>query len=336
MGCKCGNPTKDNPLEELFTEKERERNQNSNNIDETNNNTFKNTPKEIKEIPTNDKFIKGGIKNIESYPQTEIPPPYELLNNGYSKNQISNNNDKNNNNNNDNNNNNNDNNNNDNNINDNDNDNNNDNNNINDNDNNINDNKIIENKNEKFHINSLSENLTDLLPKDAFSKYIFEQINLIRTNPKSFIPIIEKAKKNVTKDIHNRILYKTKVKVALSKGIPSFEETISYLNQIQPMNKLIFNPIICIPLPKNEEEINDKTYLKIKARELVQKKMKIKTYWRDIIKEPETSFILMIVDDSEKKSGLKRKDILNPHFKYIGINSIAINKSFVCYLTFSD
>ena len=317
MGCKCGNPTKDNPLEELFTEKERERNQNSNNIDETNNNTFKNTPKEIKEIPTNDKFIKGGIKNIESYPQPENPPPYELLNNGNLNNQFTNNN-----NNNDNNNNNNDNNNND--------------NNINDNDNNINDNKIIENKNEKFHINSLSENLTDLLPKDAFSKYIFEQINLIRTNPKYFISTIERGKKNIIKDIHNRILYKTKVKVALSKGIPSFEETISYLNQIQPMNKLIFNPIICIPLPKNEEELNDKTYLKIKARELVQKKMKIKTYWRDIIKEPETSFILMIVDDSEKKSGLKRKDILNPEFKYIGINSIAINKSFVCYLTFSD
>ena len=44
----------------------------------------------------------------------------------------------------------------------------------------------------------------------------------------------------------------------------------------------------------------------------------------------------MIVDDTGSKSGLKRKDILNPDFKYIGISSVQIDKSFVCYMTFSD
>ena len=329
MGCKCGKPSKDEHLDELLTEKEREKNQNSNNINETNDNILKNKTNEIKEIPTNEKFIKGGIKNIESYPQPENPPPYELLNNGNLNNQFTNNNNNNDNNNNNNNdkNNNNDNNN--------SNDNNNNNDNSNNNDDNINNNDD-NNKNEKLQINSLSNNLNELLPKDSFSKYLFEQINLIRTNPKYFISTIERGKKNIIKDIHNRILYKTKVKVALSKGIPSFDEAISYLNKTEPMNKLIFKPEICIPLPKNEEEINDKTYLKIKVRELLNNKIKIKTYWRDIIKEPETSFILMIVDDSEKKSGLKRKDILNPELKYIGINSVTINKSFSCYLTFSD
>ncbi len=176
---------------------------------------------------------------------------------------------------------------------------------------------------------------TDLIPEDDFSKYIFEQINLIRTNPKSFIPIIEKAKKNVTKDIHNRILYKTKVKVALSKGIPSFEETISYLNQIQPMNKLIFNPIICIPLPKNEEELNDKTYFRSQINEMKNNGIKIDVFFKDLIKDGEISALLMIVDDSPKNSGIKRECILNPNYKYIGISNIKIGKQFVAYITFS-
>ena len=301
MGCQCSKPSKDNPLNELLSDKERERNQTSNNINESiNENVVNNNTKEITKLQNqeNEKFLR--INNIESYPQPEISSPIEFLNNENINNETNVNNDK-----------------------------------LNNNNNHINEN---ENENEKKNIFPLSDNLNDddLLPKDSFSKYIFKHINLIRTNPKNYIPIIEKAKNNVIKDIHNRLLYKTKVKVALSKGIPIFDETISYLNQIEPMNKLTFNSKMCIPLPKNEEEINDKTYLKIKVRELLNNKIKIKTYWRDIIKEPETSFILMIVDDSGIKSGLKRRDILNPDIKYIGINSITINNSFVCYLTFSD
>ena len=41
----------------------------------------------------------------------------------------------------------------------------------------------------------------------------------------------------------------------------------------------------------------------------------------------------MIVDDSGIKSGMKRKDILNPKMKFIGISSVEINKNFVCYIT---
>ena len=43
----------------------------------------------------------------------------------------------------------------------------------------------------------------------------------------------------------------------------------------------------------------------------------------------------MIVDDTGSKTGLKRKDILNPDYKYIGISSVTIGKTFACYVTFS-
>ena len=44
----------------------------------------------------------------------------------------------------------------------------------------------------------------------------------------------------------------------------------------------------------------------------------------------------MIVDDTGNKSGLKRKDILDPNMKYIGISSVMIGKRFSCYMTLGD
>ena len=146
---------------------------------------------------------------------------------------------------------------------------------------------------------------------------------------------MEKSKENILIDKNGRLIYKSKVKVALSKGKSAFEESISVLNETEPMSKLKFNPKMVIPLPSTIEEIKDKTYLKVKVREIL-KHTKIKTYWRDIVRDAETSFILMIADDTGQKSGLKRRDILNPELKYIGICSTIIDKSFVCYLTFSD
>ena len=101
------------------------------------------------------------------------------------------------------------------------------------------------------------------------------------------------------------------------------------------MKKLKFKPEITIKIPNTIEEIKDKTYMKIKVRELLNNNININSYWRDNIKDPETSFILMIVDD-QKKSGMKRKDILNPDYKYIGISSVMIDKNFACYITLSN
>ena len=176
----------------------------------------------------------------------------------------------------------------------------------------------------------------DIIPEDDFSRYIYEQINRIRTNPQSYINIIEKSKENIIKDEKNRLIYKSKVKVALSKGESAFEELILILQETQPMNPLKFIPKMNIPLPSTTEEIKDKNYIKIKVQELRSQNINIKSYWKDIIKDPETSFILMVVDDTGHNYGKKRKDILNPQIKYIGISSTFIEKSFVCYMTFSD
>ena len=124
--------------------------------------------------------------------------------------------------------------------------------------------------------------------------------------------------------------------MALSQGLPAFEETISILKIVKPMNKLIFEPKLMVKLPQNEEELLDKNFFKLEIKKMKEKGIPIKSYWRDIIKEPETSFLMMIVDDTGIKAGLKRKDILDPNMKYIGICSRNIGKYFICFVTFSD
>ena len=175
-----------------------------------------------------------------------------------------------------------------------------------------------------------------ILPKDDFSKYIFEHINNIRLNPQSFIPNIEEAKSFIVRNKKNKLIYKNKVKVTLSQGLLAFEEAISILKFVKPMNKLIFDPNLVVKLPENEEDIINKNYFKDEIKKMIQKGISIQAYWRDIIKEPETSFLMMIVDDTGLKAGLKRKDILDPNMKYIGISSTKIGKHFVCFMTFSN
>ena len=174
------------------------------------------------------------------------------------------------------------------------------------------------------------------MPKDDFSKYIYEHINGIRTDPKSFIPNIEEAKKFISRNKRNKLIYKKDIKVALSEGLVAFEEAISILNICKPMNKLIFDPNLMVRLPQNEEEMLNKNYFKNEIKKMIQKGIPINAYWRDIIKEKETSFLMMIVDDTGLKAGLKRKDILDPNMKYIGLCSTNIGKHFVCFMTFSN
>ena len=180
----------------------------------------------------------------------------------------------------------------------------------------------------------INENTKDLQPKDEFSRYIFQNINKIRTNPQSFIQIIENSKANIQTDKNNRLIYKSGVKVSLDKGKEAFNEAVSILSNTKPMEPLIYEPKMTVELPENEELVKDKNYMKTKVLIMNDNGAEISSFWRDIIKEQETSFILMIVDDNAKKAGLKRKDILNPNYKYIGISSIMIGKSFACYLTF--
>ena len=185
------------------------------------------------------------------------------------------------------------------------------------------------------YINNLGQQniINNISPSDNYSCYFLSQINKIRTEPQSFIGVIEDSKANIIKDHLGRIIYNGKIKVCLNTGEAAFDEAIQFLKELEPMEPLIYNPQITINAPLNEDYILDKDDLNKKIKAMMNLGFNFRSYWRDVIKDPEISFLLMIVDDNGIKSGMKRKDILCPYVKYIGISSSEVNQNFVCYVT---
>jgi hypothetical protein len=185
------------------------------------------------------------------------------------------------------------------------------------------------------YINNLAQQniINNISPSDNYSCYFLSQINKIRTEPQSFIGVIEDSKANIIKDHLGRLIYNGKIKVCLNTGEAAFDEAIQFLKELEPMEPLIYNPQITINPPLNEDDILDKDDLNKKIKAMMNLGFNFRSYWRDVIKDPEISFLLMIIDDNGIKSGMKRKDILCPYVKYIGISSSEVNQNFVCYVT---
>ena len=218
---------------------------------------------------------------------------------------------------------------------------------------NINNNKIkndkilsIVNEESKENVSNLNEsnlNQTDLKLKSNPQKikYKIENypndalnlINKIRNNPKDFIPEIEEAIKHI-KIEQNKLIYNGKLKVALNKGEEIFKETIEILKQIPPMESLIFDNNIAIDPPDDEEGLKDP---KIFQNKIIEKKkiINLDAYFKDAIKDPFISVLLIIVDDSGKHAGKKRAAVLNKDYKKIAITVKMINKKFCAYYTLS-
>ena len=225
------------------------------------------------------------------------------------------------------------------------------NNNINDNYENINQ----DNSNLKFNNSNNSNDFEDNKKQNEYEnqlenhnlKYLnypeklVEIINNIRQDPVSYSEIIEDSIKNIIENNNkdditkNKIIYKKKVKVALTRGEIAFHEAAEELRNTEPLPPLEFSAGLCIPLPDKEEEIKDSTFLKNQVLELRKEGINIDVFFKDLVKIPEVSALLMIVDDNGKNAGKKRMTLLNKDFKYIGVNCKFIGKTFIAYLGFS-
>ena len=180
------------------------------------------------------------------------------------------------------------------------------------------DKNIINNLNMNINNNNMKFKNLSLYsaPSDTFSQNLFEKINNLRTNPQSYIANIEQAKKNIVKDKQGKFIYNGSIKIGLMSGENAFNNAINILKNTKPMRKLEYNP-------------------RLKVENMINNGISIKSFWRDLIKDPEISFLMMLIDDNGDNSGMRRKDLLDPNMKYIGISSIEINGNFVCYITLS-
>lgn len=172
----------------------------------------------------------------------------------------------------------------------------------------------------KENIKIITENpIKSENPLTDYVKKVFFLINKVRTNPSDFADIVDYYKKFIiAKD--GRKIFSHKVNVYLNQGEPMFQECSEYLRKLSPMGDLTFNDKIVLECPNEPGNIKDMNFFKLQVCEQ-QKKEKIEAYFKDSIKEPEISVLLMIVDDSVKNPKKKRETILNPKFTQIGISS---------------
>ena len=202
--------------------------------------------------------------------------------------------------------------------------------------------KIKESNNENQRDEEYNEKINEV-KNTKYADYperMLELINKIREDPASYADIIEDSIHNIIENQDEeegkpKIIYKKKVKVALTRGEPAFREAAEILRNMEPLPPLEFKNDICVPLPDNENEIKDSSYLREQVN-ILRETTNIDVFFKDLIKLPDVSALLMIVDDGEKNAGRKRNAVLNKNFKYIGINSKFIGKTFIAYFTFSN
>lgn len=186
---------------------------------------------------------------------------------------------------------------------------------------------------DKYSIeNILGEKIQE--PKDITSKYIiteyvkkvFNLINRIRVNPPEFVNVIETAEKYIKDNNGRKIFDDNKIKVSLNEGKTMFQDCANYLKNLQPMEELNFCDDIVLECPKDDKNIKDINYFKEKVLEK-KEKFGIEAYFKDSIRIPEISVLLMLVDDSAKNPRRKREALLNPKYKFIGISSSDVNNN---------
>ena len=173
-----------------------------------------------------------------------------------------------------------------------------------------------------------------------YPEKIVEFINKVRADPVSYADIIEDSMQYIIKEkdennpTNERILFNKKIKAALNKGESVFKEAAQYLRSLTPLPPLEFNKDKCIPLPENEHELNDPNFFKGQVK-LIRERTSVNVFFKDFIKIPEVSGLLMFVDDTNKNEGKKRLALLDKDLKYIGVTSKFIGNKFIAYFALS-
>ena len=161
---------------------------------------------------------------------------------------------------------------------------------------------------------------------DYFESNFLREINFVRTNPKKYANKLKELTKNIYKEDNNEYYYPNKnnsdEKILLKKGSKVFYNTINYLQNLQPVNKLVWNEELKI-------ENYDKNIIFTKenvGRIILQKRLELlKTYDNcffniDFFKDPFLSIVFQITDDDFNQ--VRRNAIINKNFSKFAVNGI--------------
>ena len=173
---------------------------------------------------------------------------------------------------------------------------------------------------------TISYNSTENPTIDYFESNFLREINFVRTNPKKYANKLKELTKNIYKEDNNEYYYPNKnnsdEKILLKKGSKVFYNTINYLQNLQPVNKLVWNEELKI-------ENYDKNIIFTKenvGRIILQKRLELlKTYDNcffniDFFKDPFLSIVFQITDDDFNQ--VRRNAIINKNYSKFAVNCL--------------
>ena len=173
---------------------------------------------------------------------------------------------------------------------------------------------------------------------------ILEQINIIRTNPLSYIDIINKYKENIIEKNNKYYLKSNKylnTLILLEKGESEFNECIKLLYLQESLEPIELNHKLKLDvnIPLNNENLSIDYYTSLEFIEkIINNKIKllednfeiIGFHYDKSLNDPELSVVLQLVDDTGNEKS-RRKNILNKKVKYVGISALNLKENIYCY-----
>lgn len=164
---------------------------------------------------------------------------------------------------------------------------------------------------------------------------------MCRTKPRDYADKIKRHVQYISADVsdeNSKIIYENKdikgPKVILKGGRKKLWDFIDLLRSMEPLNEIVYNPSLCIPIPEKKELWTKK---EIFAKLILNKKRELKTnnisFHFDIgYNDVETNAILQLIDDNIFFNGKRRINLLSEHTLEIGITNKVEGRKNCCYV----
>ncbi len=192
-----------------------------------------------------------------------------------------------------------------------------------------------------YYIKREQEELNGIKEKPSayenYSTEVLKIINDIRTKPQRYADNIEDSMESIYESGEGdtkKIVFKKQINVVLNRGEPAFREAAKKLRDMDPLPVFQLCDELRVPLPTSFSDLHNPNYLRNQINNMRQR-TKVDAYFKEMVKSPTISALLMIVDDNKENSGKKRTLLLHKDLRKIGINSGFVDGTFVAYFAFS-
>jgi len=180
--------------------------------------------------------------------------------------------------------------------------------------------------------------------KKTFCEKFLEELNLCRSNPGNYSEKVRNHMNFISHDIRSdktdKFVYCKEgcPTIPLKRGIEAFEECIEILENCPSRDELEFAPDLNLLIPDDKNYWTNSEYLVnlISLKKSDLKNSQINAFHFDIgSSDAESSLILQLVDDNSF-NGIRRLNLLNAKYKYIGISHKVTSSVSCSYFFFSD